>query len=130
MKEERLRSKSLYKIELYSAKIVPMIIAAICLANTILSYFYIDLDIFSYIGGVSIIVLIRFYISSYVYRFCEYHRMFLHYIVVCNVINIYDAYIGIPISNRALLVLHVCIATIFLFVILYLKFKVCTPLKE
>ena len=128
--EVKSRNKTLYKIELYSAKIVPMIIAAICLANTILSYFYIDLDIFSYIGGISLLVLIRFYITSYAYKFCEYHRMFLHYIVVCNFINIYDTYVGIPIKNLDLLLLHCIIAAIFLFIILYLKFKVCSPLKE
>ena len=130
MTEERSRSKTLYKVELYTAKIVPMVIAAVNLANVILSYFYIDLEIFSYLCGVSFIVLIRFYITSYAYKFCEYHRMFLHYIVVCNLINIYDTYIGIPISNEGFVLTQVIIATIFLFIILYLKFKVCSPLKE
>lgn len=130
MTEERLRSKRLYKIELYTAKIIPMIIAAINLANIVLSYFYIDLDIFSYLGGVSFLVLVRFYITSYAYKFCSYHRMFLHYILVANLINIYDTYIGIPISNRSFLVLQVAFAIVCLFIILYLKFKVCSPLKE
>ena len=128
--EVKSRNKTLYKIELYSAKIVPMIIAAICLANTILSYFYIDLEIFSYLCGVSFIVLVRFYITSYAYKFCEYHRMFLHYIVIANLINIYDTYIGLPVSNREFLILQVAFAIICLFIILYLKFKVCSPLKD
>lgn len=107
-----------------------MLMAGIALANTVLSYYNIDVPILSYIGGISILVVIRFYITSYTYRFCEYHRMFLHYIVVNNVLNIYDYYIGVPLGNRELFCVNLIIAGLFLFIILYLKFKVCTPLKE
>ena len=107
-----------------------MLMAGIALANTVLSYYDIDLPCLSYIGGVSILVVIKFYITSYTYKFCEYHRMFLHYIVVNNVLNTYDYYIGVPVDNRTLFCIHLSLAGIFLFVILYLKFKVCKPLKE
>ena len=36
--ENSLRNKSLYKIELYLLKVMPMLIAAIYLINTVLSY--------------------------------------------------------------------------------------------
>lgn len=77
----------LYKVELYLLKIIPILLAGIHLANTVLSYYGIDIILFSYIGSVSLILLIFLYISSYVFKFCEYHRMFLHYIVVNNAIN-------------------------------------------
>lgn len=127
---EKFLNKNLYKLELYSAKVIPMVIAGIALANTVLSYYGIDAPILSYIGGISILVVIRFYITSYTYRFCEYHRMFLHYIVLTNIINTYDYYIGIPIDNRTLFCVNMIIAGLFLFIILWLKFKVCPPLKE
>ena len=127
---EKFVNKNLYKLELYSAKVVPMLMAGITLANTILGYYNIDAPILSYIGGVSILVVIRFYITSYTYRFCSYHRMFLHYIVVSNTLSIYDYNIGIPLDNRQFFGLNMIISGIFLFVILYLKFKVCKPLKE
>lgn len=76
-----------------------MILALTALVNAILSYFGIDLYILSYIGGVSIFTMIFLYLSSYVFKFCEYHRMFLHYVVVTWVINIIDYYIGIPIND-------------------------------
>ena len=107
-----------------------MLIASIALANTVLSYYDIDVPSLSYIGGVSILVVIKFYITSYTYRFCSYHRMFLHYILVTNIINIYDYNVGIPITNRELFILNMIIAGLSLFIILYLKFKVCKPLKE
>lgn len=55
-----------------------MILALTALVNAILSYFGIDLYIL--IGGVSIFTIIFLYLSSYVFKFYEYHRMFLHYV--------------------------------------------------
>lgn len=121
--EERLRDKTLYKLELYLLKIIPMLLALIAFLNTVLSYFDIDLVIWSYIGSVSLLPSIFLYMSSYVFRFCEYHRMFLHYVVITNVLNVYDYYVGIPISDRELLVLHMIITGISLFIILYLYVK-------
>ena len=38
VEENSLRNKNLYKIELYLLKVMPMLIAAIYLINTVLSY--------------------------------------------------------------------------------------------
>lgn len=130
IKEVKSVNKRLYKLELYSAKVVPMLMAGITLANTVLSYLGIQLVCLSYIGGISLLVLIRFYITSYTYRFCSYHRMFLHYILISNGVALYDYHVGIPLSDVNLFALNMIIAGVSLFVILYFKFKVCSPLKE
>lgn len=117
--EEKLKSKLLYKIQLYLLKVLPILIALAYLLNTILSLNGIDIPALSYIAGMSIIPLIFMYTSSYIFRFCGYHRMFLHYIVVNDIINIYDLYVGIPLDNRELLNIHVALAGLFLFLILY-----------
>ena len=121
--EARLKSKNLYKVELYLLKIMPMVIALAYLVNTVSSYFGVDIPILASIAGMSLIPLIFMYISSYVFKFCEYHRMFLHYIAVNDIINIYDWYIGISVTNRELFVLHMSITGISLFIILYLYVK-------
>jgi hypothetical protein len=121
---EKLRS-NLYKIELYLLKIMPMLLASLYLINTVLSYFNIDLTILSFLGGISIIPLIFILISSYVFRFCEYHRMFLYYIVTDDIINLYDWYFIIPFSAKQLLIMHLIIAGIFLFFILFLYVNHC-----
>lgn len=118
--EERLKSKYLYKIEIFLLKILPMLIALLCLLNSVLSYFNIDLVIFSYLGSVSILTLLFLYLSSYVFQFCEYHRMFLHYVLITWIINIIDYYVGIPINDLEYLCLQMIIAGISLFIILYL----------
>lgn len=121
--EEKLKSKYLYKIELYSIKTIPVILAALCLLNTILSYFYIDVPLLSYIGGNSLFTLAFLYLSSVVFRFCAYHRMFIHYIALNWVLNIIDYYIGIPLSNKDLFLMYIVITGIFMFIILYLHLK-------
>lgn len=93
----------LYKVELYLLKIIPIVLACIHLANTVLSYYGIDIILFSYIGSVSLIPLIFLYISSYVFKFCEYHRMFLHYIAmnkqeVDELLKVY----GVKLENNTL----------------------------
>ena len=117
-------SKTLYRIELYLVKVIPMLIAGIYLANTILSYFYVDLPILSYIGGMSLLPLLFFYLSSYVFKFCAYHRMFLHYIVVNDSLNYIDYYMEEGLcSARSFLLLQIIVAGIFMYVILFLKFR-------
>lgn len=123
VEESSLRNKDLYKIELYLLKVMPMLLAAIYLINTVLSYYDIVLPALSYIGGLSFIPLLFMYISSYVFRFCSYHRMFLHYIVINDLINLIDYYYTLPISDWELFILHMSIAGISLFIILYLYVK-------
>lgn len=121
--EEGLKNKALYKIQLYLIKVIPMVMAFICLLNTTLSYFDIDILALSYISSNSILTIIFFYISSYVFRFCEYHRMFIHYNTFMWGLNIYDMYIGVPISDRSIFSIYLIITGIFMFIILYLYVK-------
>ena len=116
-------SKSLYKIELYLMKIMPMLYALLSLLNTVLSYLDIDCVILSYIGSVSFITLLFLYITSYVFKFCEYYRVFIHYTTITWILNIIDLYIGIPISDVAYLGVQLIVAGICLFTILYLYVK-------
>ena len=111
--------KYLYNIVLYLIKLVPIIISALTLLNIILSYFYIELEIFAHIGGVSLLFILFMYLTSAAFQFCKYHRMFIHYITVNWLLHLYDYYIRIPLDNTPLLYLYLIITGIFLFIILY-----------
>lgn len=114
---------TLHKWVLLILKVIPMILAFTALLNTILSYWDVDIPLLSYLGGVSLFPLIFLYLSSYAFQFCEYHRMFLHYVTLNWVLNIYDYYIGIPLSDKELLMMYLIITGIFMFIILYLHLK-------
>lgn len=116
-------NKILYKIQLYILKVIPMVMAFCYLLNSIFSYYDIDLGFLSYLSGCSILMIVYLYIASYVFKFCEYHRMFLHYMVVNTIINSIDLYIGIPLTDLEILTLYMSITGITLFLILYMYVK-------
>lgn len=116
-------NKRMYKLELICVKYIPILIALITLIDNVLSYFDINVVLINYIAGTSFLTMIPMYISSYVYKFCEYHRMFLHYIVVNKIVMMIDLYIGIPLGDFMLLVLYLILAGIFAFMTLYLHQK-------
>lgn len=120
---ESSRNKILYKIEIYLLKILPALIACIYLINIFLSYFCIEIKALNYLGHLSIIPMIFIFISSYVFKFCEYHRVPLYYIIVNNTISVIDLYIGIPVTNYELLMIHSLIAglSIIIIIVLYVK---------
>lgn len=112
-------NKRMYKLELICVKYIPILIALITLIDNILYYYDIDFELINYVAGTSFLTMIPMYISSYVYKFCEYHRMFLHYMVVNKVVVMIDLYIGIPLGDFMLLVLYLIMAGIFAFLALY-----------
>ena len=116
-------SKRLHKLTIGTLKVIPMLLAVTTLLNQTLSFFNIDWEILGFVGGVSLLPMIFLYLASYCFRFCSYHRMFLHYVVVCDIITLYDYYIGIPVSSVTLFLLNLIIAGITLFIILYLHQK-------
>ena len=130
MDVEEVSRKRLHKVTIGSLKIIPMLLAAITLLNQVLSFFYIDWEILSYIGGISLLPMAFLYLASYCFKFCSYHRMFLHYIVVCNILTAYDYYVGIPVSGVALLLINLSIVGVFLFITLYLHQKHVRSYKE
>ena len=116
---ENLRNKALYKSFLYILKVIPMLMASCDILNTVLWLLDIDAWWLSYIGGISFLTIAFLYIASYVFQFCEYHRMFLHYIVCNNIISIIDNYYELCIDA----IIYLIIIGIFLFFVLYLHHK-------
>lgn len=112
--------KTLYKIELLYVKYSPIIISIGLLLNNILAYNDIYINVVGgYLYGVSLLGVGHFYISSFAFKFCKYHRMFIHYIVVNNSLNAVDTYYNITVTDKQLLFMYLSIAGVFLFLILH-----------
>lgn len=119
MAAEKLPERSLYKLLLWLLKVIPMLLALSTILGTMFDFFGLDASLFSFIGGISFLPLLFLYLSSYVFRFCIYHRMFLHYIVANNVLTYADYLFEVPISTIALFSIHLVMIGIFLFLVLY-----------
>lgn len=110
-------------MELVCVKLSPIVISFLYLLNTILDYFDVRSDILDYLAGTSLLTCLPMYMSSLVYKFCKYHRMMIHYIVICNIVSILDYYIHIPLSDGNFFALFLIIAGIFLFLTIYYRIK-------
>lgn len=120
VKEESLKLNAVkHKLFLGFLKVLPMVMAVLYLLNTILSYFNIESRMFSYLSSIGIIPWLFIFLASYIFHFCEYHRMFLWYILINNLICWIDEYYTLPIGNWDYFILHIAIAGLFLFLVLY-----------
>ena len=119
-KVDGLRSKRLYKVVLVLIKIIPALLALSSAANTLLCIFGFECYWISYFGGVSFLTIAFLYLVSYVFCFCAYHRVFLHYVLITNVLGLVDLEIGIPVSDIVLFDIHMFL--LFLLSILVLHF--------
>lgn len=115
-------NKSQIKLFVLVSKVLPMILALCHLLNCIFGYFGLNNVILGYISGISILTIGYLYLISYLIKLCGYYRMFLHYCVIIDIINIYDYYIGIPISDKSLMFLYGGVTIILMFIIIYIKF--------
>lgn len=126
MSETTLKSKYLYKLTLATIKLLPMImvvsyILMFILANTIEAFVIIP-----HILGTVIAPLVLLYLISYLFRYCYFHRMFIYYYAFVEILNVTDYYVRIPISDKAISLLHDSVSIIFIIsviVIYIIKFK-------
>lgn len=114
--EEKLQH-SLYKIELHWIKIIPMVLSALTFVDTILSYLCIDIPVIAYINA--LLVWLFLYLSSFVFKFCRWHRMFLYYLLVEGIINWYDYTYVIPLKLKTMIVIQLFIVMVFVSIGLY-----------
>ena len=94
------------------------------------------IQIVSHYLGLVIAPIAFMYISSHVFQFCNYHRMFIHYIAVIELMNVTNWYFKIPITNELYNGIQVFITITFaiLALIMYIKkrrqIKLCNKNAE
>lgn len=88
------------------------------------------LNMITHICGLIIPQFAFVYISSYIFKFCSYHRIFLHYIIAIQVITVTDWYIGIPISNDEIRHLQYGVTGVFAIIATFLYVKHRIDMKK
>ena len=74
-------------------------------------------------GGFSVSFLLQLYIMSYVFNYCKWHRVPLHYVTIVNILALYDTFVGIPLSDLQMLRVYLIIAGVSLLYFVYFKNK-------
>lgn len=122
-------NKELYKVDLFLLKLLPVImvishiIASYGAIFQVVSGAAIIIQIVSHYLGLVIAPIAFMYISSHVFQFCNYHRMFIHYIAVIELMNVTNWYFKIPITNELYNGIQVTITIVFaiLALVMYIK---------
>ena len=121
MTKAEMLNKTLYRVELYLIKTMPIVMCCIAILSTTLSYYDIDIPILSYIGGVSLLELLFMYVSSFAFKFCIYHRLPIHYLTIIWIVNLVDEFFRIPVTDKEFMLIHLIVAGIFIILMLYFK---------
>lgn len=116
-------NKVSYKLFLFTLKAIPYVIALFYILFTVGCYFGIELNVIGYIASCSILTWLFLYISSFVFKFCIYHRLPLYYILLNDILNTVDIYIHLPISTYSFFLLYVWLTGIFILLYIYLRVK-------
>ena len=116
-------NKISYRLFLFTLKAIPYVIALFYILFTIGCYFGIELNVIGYIASCSILTWLFLYVSSFIFKFCIYHRLPLYYILFNDIINTIDVYIHLPISTYSFFLLYVWVTGIFILLYIYLRVK-------
>lgn len=124
--KNNLKSKALYKLTIATLKVLPMIMVLGYLLMLIGFYFDSKYIVIPHLLGTVIPPLIFIYITSYVFKFCAFHRIFIHYYAFINILNTSDHYLHQYVDDNVVTFIHDIGTLIFIItaIIMYIyKYK-------
>ena len=123
--EEKVENSLSHKSFLIVLKYIPHITAFGYIIYSLLGFFGFDEIWIGYIFHLSIISWLFLYLTSFVFKYCYVHRLPLYYIALNELLTNIDYYIGIPIKDINLFLIHltILIFIIFGYSIYYIKFR-------
>ena len=65
----------------------------------VLNYYELPHYYLNVFGGFSICFIITLYLQSYIFQFCSWHRVPIHYVLLSNIIALIDDIVKIPLSD-------------------------------
>ena len=109
-------------------KYIPHFVTFFYVLYTLLSFAGIDAIILGRLTHISVIPWLFMYMTSHIFRYCYVHRLPLYYIASNELLIDTDYYIGLPVSDIKLLLIHLTaiIILIFGYSYYYVKFKLKT----
>ena len=116
-------NKNLYKIFLILLKYTPMFLAIMQSLIVFTNFLGLNLQIISFMGGVSLPFIIMLFIMSYVFRFCYLYRIPLIYLFSIWSIATTDLFIGIPLSTINMFRLYAFVFGIFIITFVVYMYK-------
>lgn len=96
----------MYKTTLVLLKILPMVMVLAYFLMLTCFYFDSKYMVIPHLLGTVGAPLAFIYITSYVFRFCAFHRIFIHYYAFISVLNVSDHYLHPYFNHNIVTLLH------------------------
>jgi hypothetical protein len=88
---------------IFTLKILPAVMASSYLIELISTLLGFGTQVLvNFIGMIAAPVLFM-YLASYVFKFCEYHRMFIHYVLIIEILTTAKWYFPLIVTGQILL---------------------------
>lgn len=124
--ENNIKSKDLYKLTLSILKVLPMVMVFAYFLMLGCFYYTPKYVVIPHLLGTVFAPLAFVYITSYVFRFCSFHRIFIHYYAFISVLNVTDHYFEPYFNDDIITLIHDGGTIIFIIlasVMYFLKYK-------
>ena len=125
-----LRSKILYKYTISLLRILPIFMVLSYLLMLTCFYYTPRLVIIPHLIGTVGAPLAFIYITSYVFRFCAFHRVFIHYYAFINVLNVSHHYFADVFNPNIVTIIHESGSLIFAISAIILYIRKCKNDKQ
>ena len=106
MGEASLKSKEMYKVTILLLKVLPMVMVFAYLTMLCCFYYAPKYVVVPHLLGTVFAPLAFIYITSYVFKFCEFHRIFIHYYAFISILNVSDHYLHPYFNDKVITILH------------------------
>lgn len=106
MGEASLKSKEMYKVTILLLKVLPMVMVFSYLAMLCCFYYAPKYVVVPHLLGTVFAPLAFIYITSYVFKFCEFHRIFIHYYAFISILNVSDHYLHPYFNDKVTTTIH------------------------
>lgn len=106
MGEASLKSKEMYKVTILLLKVLHMVMVFAYLLMLCCFYYAPKYVVVPHLLGTVFAPLAFIYITSYVFKFCEFHRIFIHYYAFISILNVSDHYLHPYFNDKVITTIH------------------------
>lgn len=111
------------RIFLIVIKWIPFIMSLLIVFNLIFDLIGIPTIIFSILGDSSLITVLFILLASFLFQFCIYHRLFIYYILLYDIISWLDYIFIFDLNSKLFISISIIIFVIICIIALYLHIK-------
>lgn len=123
MKNDLMKTRTLYKITTLIIKYLPFVLAVYQIGLTVLNYWNIVIPILPFIGGTSLIFLGLLFLLSYLFQYCSLYRFPLWYNFTVGILVTLRTYGVLTMSIIGFYQILMVTTGVFIILFIYLVYK-------